>query len=314
MLATALFAGTMPAAQSQDVNVPVPVADLERAITNDPFKIVGAEISRPKAKGDITLKAQVSFADQPPITVKLRKAEPGADTYNNVPRYDLAAYELQKLFLDPAEFVVPPTALRFVPIADWKQYQDDVERTFRNAEQVLGVMQYWLQDVKATADVFYPDRFESDAVYARHVGQLNILTDLIDHQDSNAGNFLISRVPEGARVFSIDNGVAFASEESDRGKLWRDLRIKKLPADAVERLRKITEQTLTDSLGVLAQWELKGDAYVSVAKGENLSSGQGVRQKDGVLQMGLKKSEISKILRNVESLLKQVDSGKVTTF
>jgi hypothetical protein len=304
----------MPAAQSQDVNVPVPVADLERAITNDPFKIVGAEISRPKAKGDITLKAQVSFADQPPITVKLRKSEPGADTYNNVPRYDIAAYELQKLFLDPAEYVVPPTALRFVPIAEWKQYQPDVERTFRNAEQVLGVMQYWLQDVKATADVFYPDRFEADAVYARHVGQMNILTDLIDHQDSNAGNFLISRVPEGARVFSIDNGVAFGSEESDRGKLWKDLRVKKLPADAVERLRKITEQTLTDSLGVLVQWELQGDAYVTVAKGANLSASQGVRQKDNVIQMGLKKSEISKILRNVENLLKQVDSGKVTTF
>ena len=60
--------------------------------------------------------------------MKLRKAEPGADTFNNVPRYDLAAYELQKLFLDPAEYVVPPTALRMVPLADFRKYSPDVKR------------------------------------------------------------------------------------------------------------------------------------------------------------------------------------------
>ena len=81
--------------------------------------ITAAEISRPKAKGDITLKADVAFGDAPPLRVKLRKAEPGAEAFNNVPRYDLAAYELQKLFLDPAEYVVPPTALRMVPLADF---------------------------------------------------------------------------------------------------------------------------------------------------------------------------------------------------
>ena len=52
---------------------------------------------------------------RPPYRVKLRRAEPGAEDFNNRPRYDLAAYELQKLFLEPAEYVVPPTALRFVP-------------------------------------------------------------------------------------------------------------------------------------------------------------------------------------------------------
>ncbi len=85
----------------------------------EPLVITQAEISRPKAKGDITLQADVSFGGAPPLRVKLRKAEPGADSFNNVPRYDLAAYELQKLFLDPAEYVVPPTALRMVPLADF---------------------------------------------------------------------------------------------------------------------------------------------------------------------------------------------------
>ncbi len=200
--------------------------------------ITHAEISRPNAKGDITLRAEVSFGGAPPLRVKLRKAEPGANSFNNVPRYDIAAYELQKLFLDPAEYVVPPTALRMVPLADFAKYSPGVARTFPAADQVLAVVQYWLSDITVIADVYSPERFAADPVYARHIGQLNVLTYLIRHRDSNMGNFLIGKAEVGARVFSIDHGVAFASEESDRGEVWKDMRVDRLPADTVERLRQ----------------------------------------------------------------------------
>jgi hypothetical protein len=108
--------------------------------------------------------------------------------------------------------------------------------------------------------------------------------------------------------------VAFASEESDRGRLWFKLRVDRLPADAVERLRKITPEMLQDSLGVIAQWQLQDGAYAPIPKGENLAPNQGVRREGAVLQMGLKKSEITKLARALESLLKQVDSGDVKTF
>jgi hypothetical protein len=316
------FAGTLAtfalafaaAAAAQDANIILPVPEIEAMMAAQDLKIVTAEISRPKAKGDITLKIDASFDGGPPMRFKLRKAEPGADTFNNVPRYDMAAYELQKLFLDPNEYVVPPTALRFVPLAEFRKYQPDVERTFPGAEQVLAVVQYWLQEVKVIADVYDPATFATDPVYARHIGQLNIFTDLIDHSDSNAGNFLISRTTPGARVFSIDNGVAFASEESDRGKLWKNLRVDRLPADTVERLRKITPEVLQQTLGVVAQWELRDGQYVPAPKGENLSPNQGVRRKDGMLQMGLRKSEIGKLSRALEALLEKVDDGKVKTY
>jgi hypothetical protein len=312
-LAAAVLAWAAPVL-SQDANIALPVPEIEKMLAEDAFTIVSAEFSRPKAKGDITLKADVSFGGQPPMRVKLRKAEPGADSYNNVPRYDMAAYELQKLFLDPAEYVVPPTALRFVPLAEFRKYSPDVERTFPVAEQVLAVIQYWLQDIKVVADVYDPAMFDSDAVYARHIGQLNILTDVIDHADSNVGNFLISKATPGARVFSIDHGVAFASEESDRGKLWIKLRVNRLPADAVERLRRITPAMLQDSLGVITQWELKDGTFVLMPNGGNLAPNQGVRREGAILQMGLKKSEIAKVARGIENLLKQVDSGDVKTF
>lgn len=304
----------MGPATAQDANLPLPVADLEQMLAQEPMRIVGAQISRPKAKGDITLKADVAFGEHPPLRVKLRKAEPGAEAFNNVPRYDLAAYELQKLFIDPAEYVVPPTTLRMVPIDEFRRYSPDVEPTFRGAGEVLAVVQVWLQEVKVIADVLDPALFETDADYARHIGQLNVLTYLVEHGDSNVGNFLISRTTPGARVFSIDHGVAFAMNESDRGELWKRMRVDRLPADTVARLRTISRPMLHERLGVLAQWQLQGGHYIAVAVTGNLAPSRGVRQKDGTVQMGLTKSEINAVARQLARLLKDVDTGKVKTF
>ena len=145
--------GIAAAVAAQDANIMRPIADLEQLLAAEPIVIEKAESSRPTAKGDITLRAEVSFGGAPAMRVKLRKAEPGAEQFNNVPRYELAAYELQKLFLDPAEYVVPPTALRFVPWADFARHQSDVLRTFGGADQVLAVVQYWLNDIASPADV-----------------------------------------------------------------------------------------------------------------------------------------------------------------
>jgi len=312
LLAASLLLGLAVAATAQDANITQPIAELEKLLAAEPMVITSAEISRPKAKGDITLRAEVSFGGAPPLTVKLRKAEPGAEEFNNVPRYDLAAYELQKLFLDPAEYVVPPTALRMVPLADFAKYSPGIKRTFPGAEQVLGVVQYWLSDIKVIEDVFNPTRFAADPVYARHIGQLNVLTYLIEHRDSNAGNFLIGKAELGPRVFSIDHGVAFASEESDRGEAWKVMRVQRLPADTVEKLRRITPQLLEQRLGVLAQWKLQGGLYVPVAPGANLSAMRGVRKEGDDLQMGLTGTEIKAIERLLEKLLKRIDAGEFT--
>src|SRR5689334_1942578 len=255
VLAAMLLLAASWRASAQDKNVVLPVADLERMLQTDPMRIVRAEITRPKAEGDITLKADVSFAGRPPMRVKLRRAEPGADTFNNQPRYDIAAYEIQKLLLDPAEYVVPPTALRLVPLADLKPWAREAQPTFGGSNEVLCVVQYWLQEVIAPSDVLDPQLLQSDRVYERHIGQLNVFTHLIRHGDSNAGNFLISAQPQGARVFAVDNGVAFRAEESDRGELWRPMRVKRLPADVVERLRKLTEADLLSHLAVVGEWK-----------------------------------------------------------
>jgi len=302
------------AAGAQDTNIARPVEQLERLMLADPVVITQAEISRPKISGDITLKADISFGGAEPFRVKLRRAEPGADSFNNVPRYDLAAYELQKLFLDPAEYVVPPTTLRMLARADLAKFQQHVLPTFQGADQVLCVIQYWLSDIKVIADVYDAERFASDPVYARHIGQMNLLTYLISHGDSNVGNFLIGRSDTGSRVFSIDNGVAFASEASDRGAIWQTLRVHRLPADAIERLRKVTPDMLQARFGVLAEWQLDHGRFVAVAPGANLAPARGVRIKEDHVQMGLTTKEIREVQRLLKSLLDQVDGGRITLF
>lgn len=313
LLVSLLVAASWSAA-AQDRNITLPIADLEHMLGSEPMRIVDAEISRPKAKGDITLKADVVFSERAPIRVKVRKAERGAQTFNNVPRYDLAAYELQKVLVDAEEYVVPPTSLRMVPMAQMKSYSPDVEATFPDSDDVLCVVQYWLQDVTAPQDVLYPARFESDALYARHIGQLNVLTYLVNHRDSNLGNFLISAVPEGARVFSIDHGVAFASEPSDRGELWRTMRVKRLPTDTVARLRKLTETDLDSRLGVLAEWQLENGHYVPTSPGKNLRPRSGVRRQESVVQMGLSAGEIGAVWSRAQKLLRMVDDGDIATY
>jgi hypothetical protein len=297
-------------ASSQDANVLRPVAELEALISSDPLVITAAEVSRPKATGDITLRAEVSFNGAPPMRFKLRHAEPGADAFNNVPRYDLAAYELQKLFLEPYEYVVPPTTVRMVPLDDFARFAPKVQRTFPPARQVMAVVQYWLSDVTNPPDILDVQRFAKDPAYARHIGQLNVFTYLVDHRDSNLGNFLIARQPAGGRVFSIDHGVAFASEDSDRGELWRRLRVDRLPADTFARMRAVTPQVLASRLAVLAQWRLDSGAYVPMTAGRNLNAARGVRREGELLQMGLTSGEIGKIAERLKRLLKEVDGGK----
>jgi hypothetical protein len=299
------------AAWPQDANITQPVPAIERTLAADPLVVTQAQISRPAISGDITLRADATFGGEP-LRVKLRRALPGGEGFNNEPRYELAAYKLQELFLEPAEYVVPPTVLRMMPVAELKRWAPEAARTFPGAEEVLVVMQYWLQDVKTVADVLFADRFAADPVYARHIGNLNILTFLIAHRDSNPGNFLIGRQEPGTRVFSVDHGVAFGSPGSDRGEIWRNLRVDRLPADALQKLRSVTPDQLEAALGVLAQWRLQQGRYLPEQPGANLNANRGVRRKDDVVQLGLTRNEINELARQIKQLLTRVDRGAIT--
>jgi hypothetical protein len=163
-------------------------------------------------------------------------------------------------------------------------------------------------------DVFNPKRADRDSVYARHLGDLNILTYLIRHRDANKGNMLISADTANPRLFAVDNGVAFNSPPSNRGTDWQFMRAKRVSAATVTRLRSITDSSLTAALAVVAQFERRGDDYVATAPGPNLDKDKGVRRNDSTLQLGLTTLEIDGVRDRLKELLKEIEKGKVKTF
>jgi hypothetical protein len=298
-------------AAAQDFNIIYPIPVVERRMRDEPLTVLTLTGSR--MPDDRTQRVTLVYPDSSVMLIKWAKSAPGGSDFNNEPRYEVAAYEIQKMFLDEPDYVVPPTVMRAVPL-DWLRQHDPIASpTFREAESVLLVVQYWLSGV--TPDDFWEkDRLERDSVYARHLADFNILTYLIRHNDSNTGNFLISQNVSDPRVFSVDNGLAFRSERSNRGFYWRDLRVDRLPRATVDRLRTITREQLEQRLATLAQYEVRDDRLVAVAAGESTDRNRGVRMKNGILQLGLTNGEIGDVMGRIESLLKRVDEGKITTF
>lgn len=303
-----------PASALQDSNVLLPIPEIEERLREGEFRVAGAQPSR-GLENERTFRAMLMYEDGTSILAKLAPAAIGGETFNNVPQYEIGAYELQKLFLDEPEYVVPPTIARAFPVEWCRQHIDeDVRATFRDFESAIVVIQYWVWNVQPEG-IWDEDRFESDTAYARHVANFDIFTNLIRHNDSNLGNYLISTDSANPRVFSIDNGVAFDAQESDRGFKWRGIRVKKLPRKTVERLREITEEELQAALGVLAQFELQPDGQLArVTPTENLDPGDGIRQSSTVVQIGLEDGEIEDIHERIQDLLEDVDEGEYELF
>ncbi|HET9484810.1 MAG TPA: hypothetical protein VFO79_12700 [Xanthomonadales bacterium] len=302
---------TAAAASAQDANIARPVPELEQRLASMPFEILSAE----KARGlrvDVALKAEVRFADGVEMRVKLRPANRGATEFNNEPRYEGAAYVLQKALFDEPDHVVPPTALRAMP-RDALSPHAKVAATF-GGKDVIVVAQYWLQKVAGPRDVWDPARFASDRAYARHVANLNVLTYLIKHGDSNPGNVMVSTDRATGRVFAVDNGIAFSSPTSDRGALWREMRVPRVPAQTVERLRAFDLAKLDALLGTVATWQSRDGRLVPVPGHPRLPGVAGVRRRDGYVQLGLSQRDIRDLDRRRLALLAMIDQGKLGTF
>jgi hypothetical protein len=203
--------------------------------------------------------------------------------------------------------------MRAFPLDFVRERVPDAEATFREAPaSVLVCLQYWLLGV--TPDNFWdPQRARGDSVYARYIGNFNILTHVIRHSDANVGNYLISQ-GEVPRVFSVDNGVAFSSEESNRGFQWREMQVRRLPRATVERLRGVTHEQLTQTLGVLIEFEVRDGQLHRVPPGANMSPGRGVRRSATRIQLGLTESEIRAVERRIQNLIRQADARRYEIF
>jgi hypothetical protein len=307
-----LVVGAALRAAAQDSNIVLPIALIERNLTAEHFELRDRRDTR--FEGDRTQRVVLIYPDSNAMMVKWARAPRHGTAFNNEPRYEVAAYLIQKMFLDENSYVVPPTAIRAVPLHWYRDYDEAVTPTFDRTSSVMVALQFWLGNVSGRG-VYDPRRMDTDTAYARHFANLNVLTYLIHHQDSNDGNVLISTDSANPRLFAVDNGVAFRAPPSDRGTAWRDLRVRRLPRGTVERLRGITREDLERTLGVVAQFQVQDDGQlVPVEPTASVSGHVGVRRRGDIIQFGLTPLEIRGVHGRLQRLLRQVDSGRITTF
>jgi hypothetical protein len=298
-----------------DTNVLFPVDYIEQRLRAAELVILDMDRSRPLEEDRSRRVTLGGPAGEPTMEAHWKPVAPPGQGFNNEPRYELAAYRLQRLFLDEPDYVVPPVVLRAMPIEEYQQYRSAAHPTIRNTRSVLFLLSYWLQNLAVdTVDPFDPGLFGVDEAYAFHFANTNILTHLIDHKDGNHGNVLVSMDGLNRRVFSVDNDVAFRSQTSSLGDRWRRLHVDRLPESTIARLREITREQLDRELGVVAEFRMVDGLLEPVEPGENLGPRRGVRVRDDRVQFGLTAAEIGDVERRIGRLLRDVDRGRITTF
>ena len=260
---------------------------------------------------DISRRASARVPSGEPFDIKIRRTARHAQEFNNQPRYELAAYELQKLLFDRDSEVVPATALRSLPLAQFRSIDPAAVETFAGTSATLYIVQCWLKGVKPHAIAIDETRFAASTRYARAISNLNVLTYLIEHKDSNLGNVMLAE-GEPIRAWAIDNGVAFTSVEGNVGTFWKTLHVTAIDRRLYERLKSLDRETFDRRLGVVAEFAFENGNWVSRQPGGSLSPRVGVRRRDGVLQLGLTRAEIADVYRRAQLLVDRVEAGRLT--
>jgi hypothetical protein len=298
---------------SRPPEMPLPPDELARLLESAPFEL--REMQRAEAGIMGVSKAKAYFPSRRlELTVKWAPAPPQTlDAWNASPRKELAAFAVQRWFLDPDDWVVPPTTMRCVPLATYRRLAPDATATVDGTRCTLGLVAVWLQHVKPADVILDLERFERDRTYAGHLADFNLFTHLVEHRDGRGGNILVSEDHE--RTYAVDNGIAFGNLVWNYFVTnWDVLRVPGLRRAAVERLRRVTPRDV-DALMVVA--ELRADrkgVLRPVRPTAPIDPSQGVRVRGGQVQLGLTADEAHAVGERVKALLARVDAGEIPLF
>lgn len=247
----------------------------------------------------------------------------------NIPRRELGAYAVQRLFLEPRDWVVPPTAGHCFELESYRHRVDrEAEPTFDGIPCVLGFLSYWLEDartVEAAEDEGWiasenpndPELVGESPAYRASLANLNLLSHLIDHGDSHADQFVLTRGVGGPRVYLVDNSIAFSTYRNPaigHDWDWSVLHVRALARSSVERLAALTEPDVL-RLRVIEQYVERDGMLVPAAATEpGRDTDGGLRWAGTALQIGLTDIEAQRVWRRVGGVLERVSDRKLGTF
>lgn len=242
----------------------------------------------------------------------------------NDPRKELGAYHVQKLFLDPIDYVVPPVSARCFPLAQYRSIVDEHAKPTTNTGCVFGYLSYWIEDTLSAKDarseglltegygLLDPQRWIDDDAYRTSLGNLNLLAFLVDHGDAHAGQFVLVHRKPHLVAYSVDHSIAFRSIENPMllfRQDWSNLLVPTVPKPSIERLRELGARDGSD-LRVLSEYELRNGMLVPVARGAPFGTGA-VRRDGKRMQVGLTGGEIDGVRSRAADLIERVEKGDV---
>jgi hypothetical protein len=236
----------------------------------------------------------------------------------NEPRKELAAYAVQKLFLDDEQMVVPPTAPHCFPLAEYRRFDREAAPSFHGIDCVLGFASYWLESAETVSSarkhgllpegsgIMDHQLFEQDPSYSTSVAHSNLLTYLINHGDAHAEQFLLERTPRGLRAYVVDNSIAFLSAKNPMlvfRQDWSHIQVPRLPRRAIERLSKLTHEDF-GRLGTVVELERNARQLRNVSGAvPSPSDGSTMSWNGSRLRIGLTTAEIALVESRVHELL-----------
>ncbi len=301
-------------------NLSVAPKVLEHRLRNDRFEIAAVKDTSGRGIISRTLmdvrRLTLRFPkDHFTTEVKWKPAAHGGEGWDNSPPHEIAAYAVQQLFLDPVDYVVPPTSGRCIDFGTYQPISAHAEPTFPHTQCVFGVLSAWLQNVKIPDDALERSRFSHDPRYAYHFGNVNILAVLIAHRDASRTNFVISTDAKNPHLFSVDNGIAFSAELYNFfGEQFDHVVVGGLPKRTIDRLRKLTPASF-DRFGVIEEY---GIDSVGILRPRPVSGNADPKASTRVLpdgvQIGLTQDEIDAMKKRWQQLLERVDRGEIPTF
>lgn len=307
-------------------NWPVSPDEAERLILHARYERTGETGAGAGTTG--AEKVTLSFPDDDvEMSIKWKFVDSGwklvtqrYDGINNSPRKEIAAWAIQRLFLEPEDYVAPYTVAGCIPLSKASERYRDRDPTIPGSQCLLGVVAVWMENITLSLPVLDAERFNRDYVYAYFLSNVNLFTYLVKHHDGRGGNLLVSKDDARRQVFSIDNGVSFGAGFSGLFynwfvPNWNSIRVPALRKASIDRLRGLTEADITATLGVVSQLELNDEGvYINVAPGENLDPDHGVRIEGKTLQFGLTDDEVEDVWERIEDLIEAVDDGELPVF
>jgi hypothetical protein len=297
-------------------NWPLPPEEVEQLMAFAPGELKGFRRTARGLGG--AERAEMHFPSAGKVLwLKAKRMPEDLDGINNAPRKELAAYAIQRLFLDPEDYVVPTSVSRCIPLDAYRLEHPRASSTLEGTRCVLVLISLWLENVTVPERLYDEERFLTDPGYAYFMSNFNLLTYLIDHRDARKGNLLVANDDERRQVFSVDNGISFDPSFPNYNwfvRNWNELRVAALRRESIQRLRRLEEKDL-GFLSVVEQLRVDEEGILrQVPPTSPIDPDEGASFRDGVVQLGLTEDEIQDVWERIEELLEDVEDGDIPLF